>query len=138
LRWSAPKPVPIESVSSDTQVFVPALAVDPATAGVRTRLAVAYYTLDWDCGVPPCGGVDAGLIESADGGRTWRPPERLTAETMKLDWIAVTGTGHFLGDYISASYAGGRPVPVFPIASQPASGELRQAIFAGTRAVPGR
>jgi len=132
VRWSAPKPVPIESVSSDAQVFVPGLAVDPATAGARTRLAVAYYTLDWDC-VAPCGGVDAGLIESADGGRTWGPPQRLTAETMKLDWIALTGTGHFLGDYISASYTGGRPVAVFPIASQPASGELRQAIFAGTR-----
>jgi hypothetical protein len=132
VRWSAPRPVPIESVSSNAQVFVPAVAVDPTTAGVRTRLAVAYYTLNGDC-VAPCGGVDAGLIESADGGKTWGRPQRLTAETMKLDWIAETGTGHFLGDYISASYTGGRPVPVLAVASQPVLGEFRQAIFAGTR-----
>jgi hypothetical protein len=51
---------------------------------------------------------------------------------MKLDWIALTGTGRFLGDYISTSYAGGHPVPVFAIASQAVFGEFRQAIFAGT------
>ena len=132
VRWSAPQPIPVESPSSGNHIFVPALAVDPTTSGARTRLAVAYYRLDVDC-ISPCGGVDAGLIRSADGGRTWGAPQRLTAETMKLDWIALTGTGRFLGDYISTSYAAGRPVPVFAVASQPVFGELRQAIFAGTR-----
>lgn len=137
VRWSPPQPIPIERSSSGVYVFLPALAVDGSTAGARTRLAVAYYALDLDC-VAPCGGVDAGLIESADGGHTWGRPQRLTAETMKLDWIALTGTGRFLGDYISTSYVAGRPVPVFALASQPVLGEFRQAIFAGTRvAAPG-
>jgi hypothetical protein len=57
---------------------------------------------------------------------------------MKLDWIALTGTGRFLGDYISASYAGGRPVPVFAVASQPVFAEFRQAIFAGSRIAAAR
>ncbi len=132
LRWSTPQPIPIESSSSGVYVFLPALAVDGSTAGARTRLAVAYYALDLDC-IAPCGGVDAGLIASADGGHTWGRPQRLTAETMKLDWIALTGTGRFLGDYISTSYVQGRPVPVFAVASQPVLGEFRQAIFAGMR-----
>ena len=113
-------------------VFVPGLAVDPSSSGAQKRLAVAYYTLDLEC-IAPCGGVDAGMIQSADGGRTWGPPQRLTAETMKLDWIALTGTGRFLGDYISTSYVGGRPVPTFAVASQTVFEEFRQAIFAGTR-----
>jgi hypothetical protein len=132
VRWSAPQPIPVESAWSGNHVFVPALAVDPTTSGARTRLAVTYYRLDVDC-ISPCGGVDAGLIQSADGGKTWGRPQRLTAETMKLDWIALTGTGRFLGDYIAASYAAGRAVPVFAVASQPLFGELRQAIFATTR-----
>ncbi|MDQ5821473.1 MAG: hypothetical protein M3540_08540, partial [Actinomycetota bacterium] len=132
VRWTAARPVPIVSRSSGVHVFVPGLAVDASTSGARTRLAVAYYTLDLEC-VAPCGGVDAGMIQSADGGRTWGAPQRLTAETMKLDWIALTGTGRFLGDYISTSYVAGRPVPVFAVASQTVFEEFRQAIFAGTR-----
>lgn len=135
LRWSAPQPIPIESAASGNHIFVPALAVDATTSGARTRLAVAYYRLDVDC-ISPCGGVDAGLVQSGDAGKTWGRPQRLTAETMKLDWIALTGTGRFLGDYIAASYAGGRPVPVFAVASQPVFGEFRQAVYAGTRVTP--
>ncbi len=35
-----------------------------------------------------------------------------------------------LADYISVSYAVGRPLAVWALASEPAGGELRQAIFA--------
>jgi hypothetical protein len=137
VRWSAPQALPVVPSWSQTHVFVPGLAVDLTTSGAGTRLAVAYYTLDVDC-IAPCGGVDAGLIQSPDGGRTWGAPQRLSAETMKLDWIALTGTGRFLGDYISTSYVAGKPVPVFAVASQPVRGEFRQAIFAATRVTPVR
>ena len=39
-----------------------------------------------------------------------------------------------LADYISVSYVGGRPVPVLSLATEPVAGELRQSIYATTRA----
>jgi hypothetical protein len=52
---------------------------------------------------------------------------------MQLLWIAQTSLGHMTGDYISTSYVGGRPIPVFALASAPAVGSFRQGIFAATR-----
>ena len=52
---------------------------------------------------------------------------------MPLAWLADTGLGRMLGDYISISFVGGRPVPVLSLAAEPESGEFRQAIFATTR-----
>ena len=48
---------------------------------------------------------------------------------MQLDWMPVAG-GHFLGDYVSTSYVGSRPVAVFTLAVAPWGGKLRQAIMA--------
>ena len=73
------------------------------------------------------------LIGSSDGGRTWQAPQRLNAESIALDWVAETGLGRMLADYISVSYVGGRPVAVLSLAAEPVRGELRQAIFASTR-----
>ena len=35
-----------------------------------------------------------------------------------------------VGDYFSTSFAGGRVVPVFALATSPLNGHLREAIFA--------
>jgi hypothetical protein len=131
--WAAPERVPAVPPDSDVQVFVPGLAVAPGSAGSTARLALVYYTLPESCAFEGCRGLGVGLIRSADGGRSWGRPLRLDAEPMGLDWIAVTGTGRMLGDYISASYAGGRPIPVFALASQPVGETFRQSIYAATR-----
>jgi hypothetical protein len=52
---------------------------------------------------------------------------------MRLDWIADGEIGAFLGDYLSTSWVGGRPIPVFALAAPPVLGELRQAIYASPR-----
>jgi hypothetical protein len=49
---------------------------------------------------------------------------------MQPAWIADSGIGRMLGDYISTSWAGGRPVGVFSLASRPRGQTFRQAIFA--------
>ena len=131
--WAAPERVPAVPVESDVQVFVPGLAVAPGTAGPRARLAVVYYTLPTSCAFEGCRGLGAGLVRSSDGGRRWGRPQRLDAEPMALDWIAETGTGKMLGDYVSTSFAAGRPIPVFSLASEPAGGGFRQSIYATTR-----
>jgi hypothetical protein len=133
LRWSAPIRVPAVPVERDTHVFVPGLGVDPATAGRRARLAIAYHVKPQDCGFARCPGLHVELISSADAGATWSRPERLSTEPMPLEWLAETGLGRMTGDYVSTSFVEGRPVPVFSLATEPVAGAFRQAIFATTR-----
>jgi hypothetical protein len=133
IRWAAPVRVPAVPADADTHVFVPGLAVDPTTSGSRTRLTVTYHLKPQDCGFVRCPGLHVAAMSSNDGGATWGRPWRLSAEPMPLEWLADTSTGRMTGDYISTSYVAGRPVPVFSLATQPVSGEFRQAIFAATR-----
>jgi len=126
--WTAPAPVGPPTPASDQ--FVPGLAADPATSGAGQRLAVAYYSMPAACAVrTDCAGVDVWLTTSLNAGATWSPPQRLDAQTMKLDWLPRAG-GRFLGDYISTSWAGGRPVPIYSLAVEPFGRKLRQAIMA--------
>ncbi|HEX6702039.1 MAG TPA: hypothetical protein VF101_15030 [Gaiellaceae bacterium] len=138
VSWSQPALVPIEDRGSTTDLFVPALAVDPATAGKKASVAITYHSLPQEggCGylLPTCtGGVDVGVITSADGGASWKRPQRLTSEPMRLLAMADGDIGRMVGDYLGTSYVRGRPVPVFSLASPPVGGELRQAIFATTK-----
>jgi len=55
---------------------------------------------------------------------------------MSLLWVADSHLGRMLADYISTSYVGGRPMPVFVIASPPVGEEFRQSTFAMTRGTP--
>jgi RTX calcium-binding nonapeptide repeat (4 copies) len=125
--WSAPAAVPIAAAGSRLQVFLPALAVAPGSRGARARITIFYYTMD--CGRLACP-IDAALIASADGGRTWSAPRRLSAESMPLAFLADTSQGRMLGDYVSVSYSRGRAVAVFALATAPARTHLNEAIFA--------
>jgi hypothetical protein len=51
---------------------------------------------------------------------------------MPFDWLALAGNARFLGDYLAASWAGGRPLAIVPIASPPRAGRLDQSLYAGT------
>jgi RTX calcium-binding nonapeptide repeat (4 copies) len=126
--WTAPRAV--APTSAAVSQFVPGLAVNPAAVGGATRLAVAYYTLPTRCVVGnACPRIDAWLVTSNNGGAGWSVPQRLDAQPMQLDWLPVAG-GSFLGDYISTSFVGARPVPVYSLAVAPWGGKLRQAIMA--------
>jgi RTX calcium-binding nonapeptide repeat (4 copies) len=138
VTWSQPALVPIEPDGSTVDLFIPAIAVDPGTSGRTARVAITYHSLPQQggCGylLPTCtSGVDVSVITSADGGQTWKRPQRLTAEPMRLLSMADGDIGRMLGDYIATSFVRGRPVPVFSLASPPVGGQLRQAIFATTK-----
>jgi len=117
-------------VTSTRAFVIPGIAVDPSAAGPE-RLAIVYCTL----AALPCRScaIDAGLVRSSDGGKTWSAPRRLSARSMRPSWLADTVSGRMLADYISVSWSGGRPLPVFALASEPRGRSFREAIFATTR-----
>jgi hypothetical protein len=67
---------------------------------------------------------------SRDGG-TWAATRRLDARAMSFAWLPLAGNARFLGDYLAASWVGGRPLAIVPIASPPRAGRLDQSLFAG-------
>lgn len=111
--WSQPA-----RVTSGRNAAIPTIGVEPGTG----RLAVAYYAIQRD-------GVDAELVTSADGVR-WSAPQRLSPRRMPLTWMPGTTLGRMLADYIGVTWARGRPLVVYALASPPRGGELRQAIYA--------
>jgi hypothetical protein len=114
LSWSAPTPV-----TSGTDAVLPAVGIDPASG----RVAIAYHR-----NLPA--GLVVELVESPAAGAGWSAPRRLSAQPMQLAWMPRTTSGRMLGDYISVSYAGGRPVVVWVLASEPVGSSLRQAVYA--------
>jgi len=126
VRWSAPTRVPGTGFDS----FVPGIAADPATAG---RIAVVTYVRNSSsaCAVTKCT-FGVSVTSSSDGGAHWTRPQRLDGVAPRYTWTAVAG-GHFVGDYVGATFAGGRFVPAFALASKPsARGQLREYMLAAS------
>jgi hypothetical protein len=119
ITWSAATRIPTAPRSSTADFVIPGVGADPSRVG---RLALAYYI--YRRGEL----LDVGFISSPNGGRNWLPPRRLNAQTMRRAWIAQAG-GAMVGDYISTSWAGGRAISLFPIASFRRNG-FDQPLFA--------
>ena len=60
----------------------------------------------------------------------WSTPQRVSPQSMPLAWLADGGLGAMVGDYVSVSWVGGRPLAMLALATQPESDTLREAIFA--------
>ena len=114
LSWTPPA-----RVTTRRHAFLPTVGIHPTTG----RAAVAYHVLG------PGGGIDVELVESRPGGG-WSAPRRLSARTMRPEWLPNTTSGRMLADYISVHYAGPRPLAVWVLASQPVGTSLRQAVYA--------
>jgi hypothetical protein len=113
--WPAPA-----AVTSGRNAMLPAVGIHPGTG----RAAIAYHV------VRPSGGVDVELLELGPDRRRLAPPRRLSARTMRPAWMPDTVSGRMLADYISVHYAGGRPLVLWVLASEPVGGSLRQAVYA--------
>jgi hypothetical protein len=129
LTWSDVARIPIDDVTSQVDHFIPGLAVDPATSGAATHLALTYYFYPNTA----CGGacqLEVGYISSPDGGAHWGSPTQL-ARPMALSEIALTSQGPMVGDYISTSFAAGKANTAIPVGhQQPASGSFYEAMYA--------
>jgi hypothetical protein len=114
---------------------LPGLTVDPASTGAKTKLGIVYYSVppDGGCLQFTCATADVNFVGSFNAGTTWTRPVRLNPRPMRLDWMADGEIGSFVGDYVSSSWVGGRPIPVVVLARPPVDSELRQAVFAATR-----
>jgi hypothetical protein len=126
VTWTQPRRVPTTGGNDWVDEFTPGLAVDPATSAGSARLAIAYHSLV-ACAQVAC--VNVSLITSRNGGASWTAPRRLNAKPMPLHWLADTGLGRMLGDYISASYSRGRALPFVALATAPTGETFHQAIF---------
>jgi hypothetical protein len=114
VSWSAPTRVPTGAADAEL----------PGLAATGTgRLALSYYVLRGRS-------LDIRLVSSRDGGATWTRPRRLNSRPVPLPWIVRTSQGSMVGDYISTSFAGGRAVAVFALATRPRAGALRESMFA--------
>jgi hypothetical protein len=135
VSWTVPARVPVGGRGTFVNHFLPGIAT--VGKGARGRVALAYYSapIPTGCNYNCQASIDAWLSLSDNGGKTWGAPQRLDAETIRANWLADTGLGRMLGDYISTSWVGGKPIPVFPLASAPIRGGYREAIFA-TQTVP--
>ncbi|MBV8259216.1 MAG: exo-alpha-sialidase [Actinobacteria bacterium] len=127
LSWTPPAQVP---TSPARTTFLPAIAASQTQPG---RLGLVYtYEPDGSCTAGGTCLLHEAFVSSGTGGTGWSAPQRLDAEAMQDDWLAETDQGRMLGDYVAASFAGSRVVPVFALAIAPLSGRLREAIFAAS------
>src|SRR5262249_3226348 len=108
LTWSAPT-----MVTRGRNAVLPAIGIDPAPG----RVAIAVMRSG-------ALGMDEELVESPGSPTSWRTPKRLSAQSMPFEWLPSTTSGRMLGDYISVDYAGGRPLVVWVLASEPVAGRF--------------
>src|SRR5262249_43970192 len=129
VNWRPVKRIPIDPVGSGVDHFIPGLAVDPATRGAGTHLALTYYYYpDASCPASGCQ-LRVGFISSADAGHTWSAPTAL-AGPMSLSDIADTSQGPMVGDYISTSFNdAGTAATVFAV-GKPHTGKFREGMWA--------
>lgn len=134
--WSAPARVPIDATSSTADHFTPGIGVDVSTSGSSTRIGLTYYYYPVaKCTSTTCQ-LDAGYIDSTNGGATWSAPTQL-AGPMKTGWLPSTDQGRMFGDYIATTVLpGGNAVTVIPVATVPTSKTFHMAMYAPTGGLP--
>lgn len=121
--WSAVTRIPLNSVGSGVDHFIPGLAVDHDSSGAGTLLALTYYYYpNAACTADTCQ-LEVGFSTSLDAGQTWSQPQTL-AGPMQLSWLANTSQGVMVGDYISTSFLAGqqRVLDAFAVGFAPSDG----------------
>jgi hypothetical protein len=115
IGWAPVKRIPTGAGDAE----LPGLDSDPSRTG---RLALTYYVFRGSS-------LDVRFVSSRNGGVSWSRPQLLNSLHVPVTGIARTSQGSMVGDYISTSFAGGRAVPVFVLATAPRPSGLREAVF---------
>ncbi|MGH2918424.1 MAG: sialidase family protein [Solirubrobacteraceae bacterium] len=133
LTWSPVTRVPLDSVNSSVDHFIPGIGVDTATSGGSARLALTYYFYRGArCGTKrtPCQ-LEVGHSQSANGGTTWSTPTDV-AGPFPVTWAADTTQGRMVGDYMSTSWLGGRAWTAVVVAGAPAGAVFDEDLYVPT------
>jgi hypothetical protein len=120
--WTSKVRVPIDTVTSGVDHFIPGVGVDKATSGSSAHVGITYYYYPVaNCTFATCA-VRVGYLSSSNGGTSWSAPTEI-AGPMTLSWLPNTSQGPMVGDYTSTSYsASGLAHGAFAIAFAPTSG----------------
>jgi hypothetical protein len=122
--WSPVVRIPIDATSSTVDHFLPGIGVEPGTGGATAHLGLIYYYYPVSsCTASTCQ-LRVGYVESFDGGASWTTPAKV-GRPMSNTWLPLTTQGYMVGDYMSMSFVGGTPVPVF-MAAQVGTCQLGQ------------
>src|SRR4029079_13322829 len=98
VTWTTPVRIPLDATTSKVDHFLPALAIDPATARSSARLALLYYFYPVSaCTTDTCS-LNVGFVTSQDGGSSWTSPTTLVTG-MALSSLPNTSSGRMVGDY---------------------------------------
>ena len=129
--WSAVSRVPIDPTTSTADHFIPGLAVDPATSGSTSHLALTYYFFPVaNCTTSTCR-LSVGFTQSTNGGRTWTKAVQLGTAS-KVTWVADTDQGRMVGDYTSTSFVNGKAFGAFAIGKMKTGSTYNEATYTMT------
>jgi hypothetical protein len=134
VNWTDTAKVPIpDTGDTPDDHFIPGIAVDPATSGSSTNVALTYYFYDDAACTPATCVLQAGTISSSDGGDDWGTPDTV-GDPMSLDLIANTSQGRMVGDYISTSFLPDHSYTTTVAIGKPPTGGLAfdEAMYAPT------
>jgi hypothetical protein len=127
--WTIPTRIPIDSLTSGVDHFIPGIGIDPTTSGAGAHIGITYYYYaNTNCSPATCQ-LFVGFIASQDGGATWGTPVTL-AGSMNVAWLAATSQGQMVGDYIATAYSVGHPVGIFAVANAPVAGFFDEGMYA--------
>lgn len=116
IAWTAVTRIPIDTLTSTADHFIPGLGIQPGTSGAGAHLGVTYYSYaNTACTVTTCQ-LSANFIASQDGGASWGVPQVL-AGPMLLSSLAQTQDGAMVGDYMATTFAGTHPVGFAAVAN---------------------
>jgi len=120
--WTAVQRIPIDSVTSTVDHFIPGVGVDRNSSGASIRVGVTYYYYpNVSCTASTCQ-LRVGFIKSSNGGSTWNAAIDV-AGPMTMSWLPNTSQGRMVGDYISTSYnSSGLAFGFFARANAPTAG----------------
>jgi hypothetical protein len=105
INWSGVQRIPIESVSSGVDHFLPGIGVDKLTSTSGAHVSVTYYYFPSVSCSPTTCQLFAGSISSTNGGANWSAPVQF-AGPMTLNLLPTRAQQPTVGDYISTSFAG--------------------------------
>jgi hypothetical protein len=135
--WSAPVRVPIDSVTSTVDHFIPGIGIQPATSGATADIGLTFYFFpNSNCSTATCQ-LGVGFVSSHNGGSTWNTAQVL-AGPMKVGWLANSQNGLMVADYIATAFVSDLAFSVFAVANKPAGGLFNEAMYApaGGMAIP--